>query len=186
VEQNKQPSSIAPSGRVYRITEEAISRHQLGLYLFVFFMGFLGPLLAFLISWSNDRRFVAGDFIVVGAMLLFVVRVLVGTRRWNSESLIEVRPDELIYHRPGLTIRTPWDNIERIEGNEEAAQLILRERSAASMSFWTRISRFRHSSHWNVDRQVPLWPFGWSRKSPLYHEIQEIAPHLFLTVSRQG
>jgi hypothetical protein len=178
---NKQPTSIAPPGKRYRVTQEAISRNQPWLYLVVFFIGFLGPLLALLISWSNDQRFEVGDFIIVGAMFLVVVRALVGSRRWNSESFIEVRPHELIYHRPGLTIRTPWDNIERIAGNEEVAQLILRKRSAASMSVSTRIARFSNSREWNVDREVPLWHFGWSRKSPLYHDVRENAPHLFST-----
>jgi hypothetical protein len=150
----------------------------MSLYLGLFGCWFAIPLLVLSVGWGQDGTVGRFELLVAALFIMLGVFAIVGIRSWRKNTTLKVTANELIYQTAGLTIRSPWSNVERIEERYEA-KLVLRNRAAVRMSVWIRFQRFTTSSYWNVDRRVPLTPFGWSKSSTLYRQLQEVAPHLF-------
>jgi hypothetical protein len=168
----------ASEDNVYRVTDRAYSDARVSLYLGLFGYWFVIPLLVLSVGWGLDGTVGMFELLVVALFIVLGVFAIVGIRSWRKNTTLKVTAKEFIYQTAGLTIRSPWSNVERIEERDEA-RLVLRHRAAVKMSVWIRLQRFTTSAYWNVDRWVPLTPFGWSKSSTLYDRLQEVAPHLF-------
>jgi hypothetical protein len=100
-------------------------------------------------------------------------------RALRRRTYVRVTPEELEYFTPGLRIRTPWADIEKIDsGTAFLRQADLREVQFWAW-FWSLSAQVRHQRrHPAITQMIPLWLFHWSKSSPLVRDIQQHAPHL--------
>jgi len=102
------------------------------------------------------------------------------TYRAFGQTYLAVSSSGLEYHTAGLTIQTPWHNIERLLDEHPSPRLLLRQPSAVELRIWAMMlapGRARHDPP--ADRLIPLFFFQFSRHSELGQQIQRYAPRLF-------
>jgi hypothetical protein len=97
-----------------------------------------------------------------------------------GQTYLVVSPSGLVYHTAGLTIQTPWHNVESLLDEHLLPRLLLRQPSAVEMRIWATMlapGRARHDPP--ADRLIPLFFFQFSRRSQLGQQLQRYAPRLF-------
>jgi hypothetical protein len=100
--------------------------------------------------------------------------------RTFRQTYLAVSPSGLEYHTAGLTIQTPWHNIDRLLDEHLSPRLLLKQPSAVEMRMWATmlaLGRARHDPP--ADLLIPLFFFQFSRHSELGQQIQRHAPRLF-------
>jgi hypothetical protein len=97
-----------------------------------------------------------------------------------GETYLAVSASGLEYHTAGLTIQTPWHNIDRLLDEHLSPRLLLRQPSAVEMRGWAAMlapGRVRHDPP--ADLLIPIFFFQFSRHSELGQQLQHYAPGLF-------
>lgn len=97
-----------------------------------------------------------------------------------GQTYLAVSATGLEYHTYGLTIQTPWHNIDRLLDEHLMPRLLLKQPSAVETRMWFKLfapGRARYDPP--ADRVIPLFFFQFSRHSALGQHIQHYAPHLF-------
>jgi hypothetical protein len=170
-------------GHVYRIESRPVNQWMLLVILvglgapFVFWWAV--PWLASLRSGSGSLEWLwclVGLFAPALALALAYAQLLQAFRR---RTYVRITPEELEYFTPGLRIRTPWANIEKIDNGVA----FLREADLREVQFWGWFwSLSAHVRHRRrepaITQMIPLWMFHWAKSSPLVHDIRRYAPHL--------
>jgi hypothetical protein len=117
--------------------------------------------------------------------LLFFVGYCFYAYRAYGQTYLTVSSSGLEYHTVGLTIQTPWHNIERLLDEHLMPRLLLRQPAAVEMRIWTTLlapGRARHDPP--ADLLIPLFFFQFSRHSELGQQLQRYAPRLFERASQ--
>jgi hypothetical protein len=97
-----------------------------------------------------------------------------------GQTYLAVSLSGLEYHTAGLTIQTPWHNIECLLDEHLLPRLLLRQPSAVEMRIWaTMLAPGRARYDPPVDLLIPLFFFQFSRRSALGQQLQLYAPRLF-------
>jgi hypothetical protein len=100
--------------------------------------------------------------------------------RGFGQTYLAVSPAGLEYHTYGLTIQTPWHNIERLLDEHLMPRLLLKQPSAVETRRWAMMfAPGRSRNDPPADRVIPLFFFQFSRRSELGQHIRRYAPHLF-------
>jgi hypothetical protein len=97
-----------------------------------------------------------------------------------EQTYLALSPSGLVYHTAGLTIQTPWHNVECLLDEHLLPRLLLRQPSAVELQIWATMlapGRARHDPP--ADRLIPLFFFQFSRRSQLGLQLQRYAPRLF-------
>jgi hypothetical protein len=112
--------------------------------------------------------------------LLLVLCYCFYAYRAFGQTYLAVSPSGLVYHTAGLTIQTPWHNIECLLDEHLLPRLLLSKPSAMEMRIWATLlapGRARYDPP--ADLLIPLFFFQFSRRSQLGQQLQRYAPHLF-------
>jgi hypothetical protein len=112
--------------------------------------------------------------------LLLIILYCFYAYRGFGQTYLAVSPTGLEYHTFGLTIQTPWHNIDRLLDEHLMPRLLLKQPSAVATLWWaTMLAPGRARSDPPADRVIPLFFFQFSGHSDLGQHIRRYAPHLF-------
>jgi hypothetical protein len=170
------------SGHVYRIEPRPVNqwmRLALVLTLVVpLLFAMILPYLAQLRSRGNTLQGLYCLLIMLTPLVALTVVYSQLLKQFRRQTYLRVTPAELEYYTPGLRIRTPWANIDKIDNG----LAILREADLRDIQFWAWFwsvsAAERHRYDPAITQIIPLRLFGWSKSSPVVRDLQRYAPHL--------
>lgn len=137
--------------------------------------------LAIAFAYFSTRSLLSTAFCALPIALFFLLAISYVSYLARRTSLV-LAPDGLEYHTPNLTLRTAWDNVERLVDEPLAPRLVLRRPVLPDLH--TRTARARVAERPAAGRVVPLRLFGYARGSQLAQDLRRYAPHLFASPER--
>lgn len=161
-------------------THTVLLEHQrtalFGAGLFAIFL--LIPMALMVFQIINNETSPTSVIVIMFLMAALIYNLWI-TRRWAKETQLIISHKSVIYKSTGITIITSWSNIETISGRLGRETLILHKSSASYISPMMSLLRATTTTNRNIDRQIPLYVFGLSKKSDLLVRLaKEHAPEL--------
>jgi hypothetical protein len=119
----------------------------------------------------------------ISIILLIIMWILVLVMGWMTyleakQVHIVTSVDGITYYSPGLEVRSPWENVDKIRsmsilfGWRKLDFLLLHQPAEEESTWWYRLWRGK------PDNEISLSMFGNWRESELGQEIMKYAPHL--------
>ncbi|MFN8500802.1 hypothetical protein [Kouleothrix sp.] len=137
--------------------------------------------LAVVFAYFSTRSLLSTVFCALPIVLFFLLAVSYISYLARRTSLV-LAASGLEYHTPNLSLRTSWENVERLVDEPLAPRLVLSR--PANVDLHTRSARVRAGDGPAAGRAVPLRLFGYTRGSQLDQDLRRFAPHLFASPER--
>ena len=158
--------------------DQAIRKSQIREACFVFVLGMLILLTRLVFpSLFHDSGSISDILMIITCILILVMGWMTYLEAKQVHIITSV--DGITYYSPGLEVRSPWENVDKIRsmsilfGRRKLDFLLLLQPAEQKSNWWFRLWRGK------PDNEIPLSMFGNWRESELGQEIMKYAPHLF-------
>ncbi len=144
----------------------------------VYIVALLVPIFALVPIVAIRNNLKQGGIITVGTITLSLV-VLLGiliafwlARHLKATASLLISPNGLEYYGQGITIKTPWNNVQEITRGSGLPSLLLHHPAASYISPL-------HQRNLYTARRIPLYIFEYSDQSALARDLRRFAPQLY-------
>jgi hypothetical protein len=171
-------SHPAATGETCTIYHEPQVFNQVAVYI----VALLVPIFALIpiVAIRNDLKQLG--VISTGTITLSLVLVLIilvafwVARHLKATAYLIISPKGLEYYGHGITIKTPWSNVQEITHRSGLPSLLLHRPAATYLSPL-------HQRDLYTTRRIPLFLFQYSDQSALAHDLRRFAPQVFAKYS---
>jgi hypothetical protein len=144
----------------------------------VYIVALLVPIFALVptVAIRNDlkqRGTISSATITLSVVILLIILVaFLVARHLKATAYLAISPNGLEYYGRGITIKTPWNNVQEITRGSGLPSLLLYRPAA------TYISPL-HQRDLYTARRIPLYIFEYSEQSALARDLRRFAPQLY-------